>query len=164
MMTKLRNSLHPKESNFRSVLLAFFVLFLHVILIMGLGFVMLLFGGVVTYLPWILAIGGVLILGSAYLWWKHMKRRGKKLRDILEDPVLQGRTVEVSFLGGFASLKLGQTQEPLAIGQGHLDTAKQLQDPNMGRSQQLANLGRLLKQDLISIDEFLEAKKELMGQ
>lgn len=163
-MTKLRNSLHPKESNFRSVLLAFFVLVLHVILIMGLGFVMLLFGGVVTYLPWILATGGVLILGSGYLWWKHIKRRGKKLRDILEDPVLQGRTVEVSFLGGFASLKLGQTQEPLAIGQSHLHTAKQLRGPNTDRSEQLANLGRLLKQDLITIDEFLEAKKELMGQ
>lgn len=163
-MTKLRNSLHPKESNFRSVLLAFFVLFLHVVLIMALGIVMLLFGGVVTYLPWILAIGGVLILGSSYLWWKHMKKRGKKLRDILQDPVLEGRTVEVSFLGGFASLKLGNTHEPLAIGQGHSNSAKQLQAPGVNRSEQLANLGRLLKQDLITIDEFLEAKKELMGQ
>jgi len=163
-MNKLRNSLNPKESNFRSVLLAFFVLFLHIILIMALGIVMLLFGGVVTYLPWILATGGVLTLGSAYLWWKHMKRRGKKLKDILKDPVLEGRTVEVSFLGGFASLKLGNTHEPLAIGQGHSDSAKQLQAPSVNRSEQLANLGRLLKQDLISIDEFLEAKKELMGQ
>ena len=164
MMTNLRNSLHPRESNFRSVLLAFLVLFLHVVLIMALGVVMFLFGGVVTYLPWILAIGGILILGSAYLWWKHMKRRGRKLRDILKDPVLEGRTVEVSFLGGLASLKLGNTHQPLAIGQGHSDGAKQLQAPSVNRSEQLANLGRLLKQDLISIDEFLAAKKELMGQ
>jgi hypothetical protein len=97
MMNKSRHGLPPQESSLRSVLLAFLVLFLHVILILSLGSFMLLFGGVVAYLPWILAIGGILAAGSTYLWWKHMKRRGKKLRDILKDPVLQGRTVEVSW-------------------------------------------------------------------
>jgi fatty-acid desaturase len=164
MMNKSRQDLHPQESSLRSVLLAFLVLFLHVILIVGLGSFMLLFGGVVAYLPWILAIGGILAAGSTYLWWKHMKRRGKKLRDILKDPVLQGRTVEVSFLGGFASIKLGQSHEPLAIGQGRSDTAKQIEGPSGDHSKQLAHLGRLLKQDVITIDEFLTAKRELMGQ
>jgi len=163
-MNKGRNNLKPQDSIFKGVLLAYFVLFLHVILIVGLALVMVLFGGVVTYLPWILAIGGLLIVLSAYLWWKHMKRQGKKIKDILKDPLLQGRSIEISFLGGFASLKLGQNQEPPAITQGHLGTARQLQAPDADRSEQLANLGRLLKQDLITIDEFLEAKKELMGK
>jgi fatty-acid desaturase len=164
MMHNLRDSLYPKESHFRSVLLAFVVLFLHVVLIMALGVTMFLFGGVVTYLPWILAIGGIFVLGSGYLWWRYMKRRGKKWRDILKDPVLAGRTVEISFLGGFASVKLGNTHERLAIGPGHSDKSRQLEAPSLNRSEQLANLGRLLKQDLISVDEFLQAKKELMGQ
>ena len=163
-MNRARNSSHPQESIFKGVLLAYFVLFLHVILIMGLGLLMLLFGGVVTYLPWILALGGGLIVGSAYLCWKHMKKRGKKLRDILQDPLLQGRTIEVSLLGGFVNIRLGHIQEPLTIAQGNSQTAKQLQSPGVDRSEQLANLGRLLKQDLITFDEYLEAKKELMGQ
>ena len=97
-------------------------------------------------------------------WWKHMRRRGKKLRDILKDPVLQGRSVEVSFLGGFASIRFGRPEGPPAITQGSAGDAKQLLAPDADRSEQLANLGRLLKQDLITIDEFLEAKKELMGK
>jgi hypothetical protein len=154
----------PQDSIFKGVLLAYFVLFLHVLLILALGVVMLLFGGVVTYLPWILAVGGLLILGSAYLWWKHMKQQGKKVRDFLKDPLLQGRSIEVSFLGGLASLRLGQNQEPPAITQGNLGSAKQLQAPEVDRSEQLANLARLLRQDLITIDEFLEAKKGLTGK
>jgi hypothetical protein len=154
----------PQDSIFKGVLLAYFVLLLHVILIIGLGLVMLLFGGVVTYLPWILAVGGLLIVLSAYLWWKHLKRQGKKIKDILKDPLLQGRSIEISLLGGFASLKLGQNQEPPSITQGNLGTARQLQAPDVDRSEQLANLGRLLKQDLITIDEFLEARKGLTGE
>ena len=164
MMNSLRNSLHPKESNFRSVLLACSVVSLNVILILGLVLLMLLFGGILSHLPWILAIGGLFMVGSGYLWWKYVKRRGKKLRDILKDPILEGRSVEVSFLGGLASIRFGRAQGPPAITQGSQETAKRLLAPGVDRSEQLANLGRLLKQDLITIDEFLEAKKELMGK
>jgi hypothetical protein len=154
----------PRDSIFKGVLLAYLVLFLHVILILGLGLVMLLFGGVVTYLPWILAIGGLLIVGSAYLWWRHLKRQGKKIRDVLNDPLFHGRSVEISFLGGFASLKVGHSPEPPAITQGPGESVRQLQSPESYRSEQLANLARLLKEELITTDEFLQAKKELLGK
>ena len=94
------NAGQPQESIFRGVLLAYFVLFLHVILILGIAALVLLFGGIVTYLPWVLAIGAVLVLVSGYLWWKHIRKQGRQLRDILKQPVLQGRTIEVSFLAG----------------------------------------------------------------
>jgi hypothetical protein len=163
-MNKARDALQPPGTLFGGVLLAHFVLFLHVILILGLGACMFFFGGVITYLPWVLAVGAVLIAGSAYLWWKHMKKRGKKLRDILKDPLFQGRSIEVSLLGGLASVKLGQSQEPVAISHESLERPKQLPDAKAPRAEQLANLARLLKEDLITIDEFLQAKKELMGQ
>lgn len=164
MMNKARDAFRPPENIFRGVLLAHFILFLHVILIFGLGVCLFFFGGVITYLPWVLALGGVLIAGSAYLWWKHIKKRGKRLKDILKDPLFQGRTIEVSLLGGLASLKLGQGQEPVAIPHESHKTPKQLPDPSAHRAEQLANLACLLKEDLITIDEFLEAKKELIGQ
>ena len=164
MMNRARNSSQPQESIFKGVLLAYFVLFFHVVLAIGLGILMLFFGGVVAYLPWILAVAGGLIVGSGYLWWKYMKKRGKKLTDILKDPVLQGRTIEVSLLGGFASVKFGHSHDTLTIAQGDSEVPKQLRGPGADPSEQLANLGRLLKQDLITIDQYLEAKKELMGQ
>ncbi len=163
-MNKTGTASHPQESIIRGALLAYLLLFLHVVLIVGLGVFMFFFGGFVTYLPWILAIGGCLILASVYLWWKHVKKRGKKLRNLLNDPLLQGRSVEISFLGGFFSVRFGYNQEPLMIGHGNGEMPKRLGNQSMDRSEQLANLGRLLKEDLITIDEYLKAKKELMGQ
>ncbi len=163
-MNNKPNTSHPQESIFRGVLLAYLVLFLHVILILSLVAAMLLFGGVVTYLPWILAFGGALMVGSGYLWWKHMKVSGKKLGDILKNPLLHGRSVEVSFLGGLARLRLGSSQEPLTIGHADSEVPRQLQDSRTGRAEQLGNLAHLLKQDLITFDEFLEVKKELMDK
>lgn len=163
-MNRARNSSQAQESIFKGILLAYFVIFCHVVLAIGLGVLMLFFGGVVAYLPWILALGGGLIVVSGYLWWKYVKKRGIKLADILKDPVLHGRSIEVSLLGGFARVKFGHSYDALTIAQGDSKTPKQLHGPGVDRSEHLANLARLLKQDLITIDEFLEAKKELMGQ
>jgi hypothetical protein len=165
MMNKdTNNATQPQESIFRGVLLAYFVLFLHVILILGLAAVVLLFGGIVTYLPWVLATGAVLVVVSGYLWWKHIKRQGRQLRDILKEPVLQGRTVEVSFLGGLASVRFGPSQELRTITHENSDVPKQLQGPKADRAEQLAQLAHLLKQDLITIDEYLKVKREIIGQ
>lgn len=164
MINRSYHSSQPQESIFKGVLLSYFVLFFHVVLIIGLGVLMLFFGGVVTYLPWILALGFVAVVGSCYLWWQHVKKRGKKLRDILKDPLFEGRTVEVSLLGGLASLKLGQPREPLTIDQPASEGPKQIEDPATRRAEELIKLGHLLKQDLITIDEYLKAKKDIMGR
>ena len=161
MMNKTRHTLQPSENIFKGVLLAHFVLFLHVVLILGLGACLFFFGGVITHLPWVLAFGGVIIVGSAYLWWKHMKKRGRKLKEILKDPLFQGRTIEVSLLGGLANVRLGVSHEPVALPH---ERPKELPDPSADHAKRLADLARLLKEDLITIDEYLEAKKGLMGQ
>ena len=163
-MNKAPNGFKSPENLFGGVLLAHLVLFLHVILILGLGACMFFFGGVIAYLPWVLALGGLLVAGSAFLWWKHIKRRGRKIREVLKDPLFQGRTVEVSLLGGLASVRLGQSQEPLALPHGSPKTPKLLTDPSAPHAEQLVDLARLLKDDIITIDEFLAAKKELTGQ
>jgi hypothetical protein len=164
MTNKPDNSSLPREGIFRGVLLAYLVLVLHVVLILGLGVVMLLFGGVVAYLPWILAAGFLAIVGSCYFWWKHMKKQGRKIRDVMRDPLYQGRSIELSFLGGVVSLKLGQGSEPLAIDHAPLETQKQIVDPETLRAEELTRLAHQLKDDLITIDEYLKAKKEITGQ
>ena len=158
------NSSQPQEGIFRGVLLAYFVVVLHVVLIMGLGVVMFLFGGVVAYLPWILVLASVVVAGSCYLWWKHLKKRGKSLRDMIRDPLYQGRTVEVSFLGGVVNVKLGQSQGPLTIEHTIQETPRQIVDPATQQAEELTRLAHLLKDDVITIDEYLEAKKEITGK
>jgi len=164
MMNKARNLLEPQESPFRGVLLAYFILFFHIVLIAGIVVLMLFFRTVINYLPWILAIGSVVIVGSCYLWWRRVKKHGKKLRDIVQDPVFQGRSVEVTLLGGLASLKLGQPQGPPAIDYSAHEAPRQIVDPATARAQELTKLAALVKEDLITMDEFLRAKKDLMGQ
>ncbi|MBW1858811.1 MAG: hypothetical protein JRI70_01745 [Deltaproteobacteria bacterium] len=164
MKNKIHHSPQPQESIFKGVLLAYFVLVFHVALIIGLGAIMLLFGGVVAHLPWILALGLVAVVGSCYLWWQHIKKRGKSLRDILRDPLFEGRSVEVTLLGGLASFKLGQPREPLTIEYSASEGSKQIQGSTTRPAEELTKLALLLKQDLITIDEYLEAKKDIMGQ
>jgi hypothetical protein len=158
------NPSQQQEGIFRGVLLAYLVLVLHVVLIFGLGLLMFLFGGVVAHLPWILGVGCVLVLVSAYIWWKHMKRRASKIREVLNDPLYRGRSVELSFMGGLVSLKLGQAPEPLAIDHSTVEMPRQIVDPATQREEELTRLAHLLKEDLITIDEYLKAKKELTGQ
>jgi hypothetical protein len=164
MKNKTHHSPQPQESIFKGVLLAYFVLVFHVVLIIVLGAIMLLFGGVVAHLPWILALGLVAVVGSCYLWWQHLKKRGKTLRDIVIDPLFEGRSVEVTLLGGLASLKLGQPREPLTIEYSASEGPKQIQDSTTRPAEELTKLALLLKQDLITIDEYLEAKKDIIGQ
>lgn len=164
MKNKTQHSFGPQESIFKGVLLAYFVLVFHVVLIIGLGVVMLFFGGVVAYLPWILALGLVAVVGSCYLWWQHLKKRGKSLRDVLRDPLFEGRSVEVTLLGGLASFKLGQPGEPRTIEHAASESPKQIEDSTTHHAEELTKLALLLKQDLITIDEYLKAKKDIMGQ
>jgi len=163
MMNKVHNLSQSQESPFRGVLLAYFILFFHVVLILGIGAILLFFRTLINYLPWILTIGAAVIAGSWYLWWQRVKKRGKKLRDIVEDPIFQGRTIEVSLLGGLASLKLGHPQGPPAIDYSPHEAQRQIVDPATARAQELSKLAALLKEDLITMDEFLKAKKDLMG-
>jgi len=164
MTNKSDNSSLPQEGIFRGVLLAYLVLVLHVVLILGLGVLVFFFGGVVAYLPWILAAGLLTMVGSCYFWWKHMKKRGRKIRDVLRDPLYQGRSIEVSFLGGVVSLKLGRGSEPLAIDHSPPEVQKQIVDQETLRAEELTILAHRLKDDLITIDEYLKAKKEIAGQ
>ena len=164
MNNPAENSSQPQGGIFKGVLLAYFVLVLHVVLILGLGVLMFLFGGVVAYLPWIIALGTLVLAGSCYLWWKHLKRQGRSIRDMMRDPLFQGRTVEVSFLGGVVNVKLGQSQGPLTIEHSPQETQRQIVDPAKQQADELTRLAHLLKEDVITIDEYLQAKKEITGQ
>jgi hypothetical protein len=149
----------------KSVLLAYFILALHVLLIACVAVLVLFFRGVVNYMLWIV-LGGIAVVGlSAFLFIRRMRAEGKSLREMLRNPVFRGRSVEVSLLGGMATVKLGQPTQPPAIGHDTADGVLQLEDPDAPRNSdvsELAELARLLEKDLISVDEFNKAKRQLL--
>jgi hypothetical protein len=156
----------PKEKNglLKSVLIAYMILALHVLLIAGLGLMVLFFRGFVQYMLWIFLGGAALIGYSAYRFWKRMKAEGKTLAEMLSSPGFRGRSVEVSLLGGIASIKVGAPEGrrllPLEDEGGH--APRQLEDPETARIRELSELARLLEQNLLTRQEYDAAKERLL--
>ena len=149
----------------KSVLLAYFILALHVLLIAGMAILVLFFRGVVNYMLWIV-LGGIAVVGlSAFFFIKRMRAEGKSLREMLRNPVFRGRSVEVSLLGGMATVKLGQPSPLPAIEHDASVDIPRLENPDAPRNPEvsdLAELARLLEKDLITVDEFNRAKRQLL--
>ena len=154
-----------KESGdlIRGILLAHLILFLHLLFIVGLGVVIIFFRGVSQYMHWIfLGVTAVLII-SGYFCYRFIKSRGKQtLKDIEESAVFRDRSVEVRFLGGVASLKIGQPDSSKAIESPVYDPRHQLEDPDTAQIRELDRLAHMLENDLITRDEFILAKKKLL--
>jgi hypothetical protein len=151
----------------RSVLLAYFILALHVLLIAGLAILVLFFRGVVSYMLWIL-LGGIALLGaSAFFLFRRMRAEGRSLGEMLRNPMFSGRSVEVSLLGGMATVKLGQPTRLPAIGLDATVDIPLLENPvanDGGRDvAQLTELARLLEKDLITVEEFNQAKRRFLN-
>lgn len=155
----------PKEKNglVKSVLLAYMILALHVLLIAVLGLMVLFFRGFVQYMFWIFLGGAALIGYSGYRFWKRMKAEGKTLAEMLSNPAFRGRSVEVSLLGGIASIKLGAPEGRRTLSMDEdVSAPRQLEDPETARIRELSELARLLEQDLITRQEYDAAKQRLL--
>lgn len=147
----------------KSVLLAYMILALHVLLIAGLGLMVLFFRGFVHYMLWIFLAGAALIGYSGYRFWRRMKTEGKTLAEMLGSPVFRGRSVEVSLLGGIASIKLGRPEGSRLLSDEDVGPApRRLEDPDTARIRELSELARLLERDLITRQEYDTAKERLL--
>jgi hypothetical protein len=150
----------------KSVLIAYFILAFHVLLIAGMAILVLFFRGVVNYMFWII-LGGTAVMGfSAYYFFRRMRAEGKSLSEMLRNPVFNGRSVEVSLLGGMAMVKLGQTTHPPAIGYDEAINVPRLEDHKSSDTREvseLVELARLLEKDLITADEFNKAKRQFFN-
>jgi hypothetical protein len=154
-----------KESGelFRGILLAHLILFLHLLFIVGLGVVIIFFRGVSQYMLWIFLGVTAVLIASGYFCYRLIKSKGKQaLKDIEESDVFKNRSVEVRFLGGVASLKIGQPDSSKAIENPAYNPRHQLEDPNTARMRELDRMAQMLEKNLITLDEFVIAKKKLL--
>ncbi len=157
----MTNKTKQNDGVFKSVLMAYSVLVLHVLLIAGLGLLVLFFRGVIQYMIWIFLGGTAAIIISGYRFYCRMKQEGKTLREMMNSPLFHGRAVEVSFLGGMASFKIGKDSNPHLLPDTARDTTNLLEDPASARIRELSELVRLLESDLITLEEFNSVKRQL---
>jgi hypothetical protein len=158
-----QNQKNESEGLFKGVMLGYLILALHLLLVVVLGFLVLFFRGVVQYMPFIFLGGTTLILVSAWLFYRKLKREGRSLGEALRSPTFHGRPVEISLLGGMASLKIGSPTAAAVVESPTSNPARQLEDPGTVRIRELSELARLLENDLITQDEFELAKRQLFN-
>jgi len=153
-----------KESNgvIKGVFIAYFILLLHILLLAGLGVLILFFRGIVNYMFWIFIAGTGIIMFSAYRFYKKMKKEGKTLKEMMNSPLFRGREVEISLLGGLASLKVGRPRHLLLENNYH-DEIKQIESPDDIRLKELSELVRLFENNLITLEEYNQAKKQIFS-
>lgn len=155
-----------KESNglLKSIFAAHLILILHVLLIAALGCLILFFRGIVQYMGWILIGGSALIFLIGYLIRRRMIREGKQLKEMLSLPAFSGRTIEVSFFGGMASLRLETpTDQNDQFRPGIEDHSQQkLLGSESYQLKELSELVDLLNKNLITLEEYNKFKTKLM--
>jgi len=164
MLKKNKPASNQGDGLFKSVMLAYMVLVLHVVLMLGLGLLVIFFRGVIQYMLWIFLFGTVAVVASGLYFYRRMKAEGKTLKQTLSSPMFAGRPVEVSLLGGMASFRVGMPGPANGLETRQVDPVYQLEDFKTNQLRDLTQLARLLEDDLITRDEYDEAKKNLFKQ
>ncbi len=150
-----------KDGIFKSVLLAYTILVLHLLLLGGVLFFIIFFRGVVNYMSWILFAITVLILLSAYILYIRIKRKSLALHKIVTSPIFKGQYVEVSLLGGMASFKIDRSAtEPPVIAAPN--KVLQLSAPEDNCIKELTSVAKLFENNLITSEEYNKAKKAIL--
>lgn len=151
------------ESLVRSIMLAHMILLMHAVLAGGLFVSVIFFQGLLHYMPWIFLTGAVVVVASGLRVYAVMKRDQKTLAEILRDPLFAGRPVTLSFLGGLVSLRVGEPeQQPLVLTQAGPEVLDAPERP-ASRARELSRLAGLYEKNLLSWQEYEEAKKDLLG-
>jgi len=159
MKTKFKNK---PENHVKSILLAYLILALHIILIAGLGLLVIFFAGIINYMLWIFLGCLSLIIFSGYYIYKRMRKEGKTLKELLSLPLFNGRGVEVSILGGLASFKITQTEHLLGVDSSSHRKISQIENNTSTQVKEISELARLYENKLITLDEFKIAKQQIL--
>ncbi len=151
------------ENLFKAIIMTHIILFLHLLIIVGLVLMVIFFRGVTQNILWVfLGATGLFMLSGLFIYWR-IKSKGKKMfHDIENSSLFQGRSFEVSFLGGLASLKFGQPDDLKAIGNLPSGAKLQLEDPESERIRELTELARMYEKDLITSEEYSRAKNQIL--
>ncbi len=158
---KLNNE--QNKGIFNGVFLGYLVLLLHLLLILGLAAAVVLIKGIYDF-RWFILAGGLVLVGvSGYLIYRRLKESNRKISDLMNDPTLRDRTLEISLFGGMASVKLGhRDNHPRLIEVNETNEIRLLEAPS-SPVKELSQLAKMLEDDLITREEFNRLKKEVVA-
>jgi hypothetical protein len=153
----------PGAELFKGVLLAHLIIGLHVGVIALIGLLVIFIGGLARYWGWIL-LGGLTAAGLLGVFLYHkVKSRGRDIyRDIRSAPVMPGGTLEVSLLGGLASVKFSKPADAPALPHT-AGLPALLEDSATLRIHELGNLAQMYEKNLITREEFELAKAAMFN-
>ena len=147
---------------FSGVVLAYLVLLLHLLLMVGLGITVVVIKGIYDF-RWLILLAGIVIIGgSGYYFYRYFKEHKQKLHDLMSDPAFNDRTLEISLMGGMATVRLGHKDDNIKLIQADETEVKQLEQPKSVQIKELTELTRMLDDELITREEFLQLKKEII--
>lgn len=148
---------------FKGVMLAHLILGLHVAVIALIGLLVIFFGGMARYWGWILLAGLTLAALAAWVLYRKIKAQGRNIaQDLRGASVPAGSTLEVSFLGGLASVKFAR---PAHAGPQIAAPAAPalLEDPATQRIRELTILAQMYEKKLLTREEFERAKGAILN-
>ncbi|SEA57479.1 hypothetical protein SAMN05660420_02527 [Desulfuromusa kysingii] len=149
---------------FNGVILGYLVLVLHVLLIVGLGITVVVIKGIYDF-RWLITLLGIGLIGaSGYYFYHYFKAHRQKLNDLMSNPAFSDRTLEISLMGGMATMKLGHKDDNLQlIETTNSPEIKQLEAADSTQIQELTKLNQMLNDELITREEFLRLKQQIIG-
>ena len=148
---------------FSGVILAYLVLLLHILLIIGLGITVVVIKGIYDFRWLILFAGIALIGGSGYYFYRYFQQHKQRFHDLMSDPAFNDRIVEISLMGGIATMRLGHKDDGVRLIQEANETeVKQLESPQSSQMTRLSELTKMLDDELITREEFLKLKKDII--
>jgi hypothetical protein len=153
----------PGAELIKGVLLAHAIIGLHVGVIALIGLLVLFLDGLARYWGWIL-LGGLTAAGLFGVFvYRKVTSRGRDIyRDLRSAPVMPGGTLEVSLLGGLASVKFSKPADVPALPHAAALPAL-LEDSAALRIRDLGTLARMYEKNLITREEFEQAKAAMFN-
>jgi hypothetical protein len=157
------NSDKPGTELFKGVMLAHLILGLHLAIFALIGLLVIFFGGIARYWGWILIAGLALAGLAAWVVYRKLKAQGRSIvQDLRGVSVPTGSTLEVSFLGGLASVKFARPAQ--AVPEiGAPATPALLEDPETQQIRELTTLAQMYEKNLLTREEFERAKGAILN-
>jgi hypothetical protein len=127
----------------------------------GIGVLIMFFYGFVNHMIWMIL--GFTCLSAGGIWlYIRIKSDAKALKNIAGES-LKGKTVEVDFLRGVATLKISDAKDGQDAHRITSDRPRQLAGPESENINTLSELARLYEKKLISRDEYNKAKHKILN-
>jgi len=107
----------------------------------------------------------VLVLVTAWLFYRRMRKSSSQIKDILSNARMQDRNIEVSLLGGLAAFKINakdNNTDLLPDSPGNRGNLRLIETEADRAERRMLQLDDLYEKDLITKEEFEKARQTII--